>query len=421
MVITARHIKGYRWLSTAGLMLLSLFLFCGMGKPLAAQSRADLERDKRTIEEDIRLINQMLQETRSTAEHSLNHLVMITNQINSRERLVRTISNELSLITVRIEMLNAQIDTLSRDLEQLREAYATMVRHAYRNRDATRSIMFIFSSNTFNQAFLRMRHLQQYARHRQIQAEKIAETSRRLEESRAELQAERNEQQSLLSRQRRELQSLAREKESQDQAVVRLRRQEQELLRRLRQQEQAARELERSIERVIAEERRRAQELARAEGRSTVDMFAMTPEERILSENFADNRGGLLWPVERGIITSSFGEQPHPVLRGIKINNNGVDIATTDGARARAIFDGVVSRIITVPGGNYAVIIRHGEYLSVYSNLEEVYVRNGERVSIRQDIGLVATDPREAKTQMNLQIWKGNDKLNPETWLARQR
>lgn len=421
VVFSAQHITFLGWLRAAGAILVFLFLFCGMGMQVFAQARADLERDKRAIEEDIRLINQMLQETRKTAEHSLNHLVMITNQINSRERLVRTISNELSLMTVRIGMLNAQIDTLSSDLEQLREAYAGMVRHAYRHRDATRSTMFIFSSNTFNQAFLRMRHLQQYARHRQIQAEKIVETSRRLEESRTELQAELSEQQALLARQRRELQNLAREKESQDQAVDRLRRQEQELLRRLRQQEQAARELERSIERVIAEERRRAQELARSEGRSTADMFAMTPEERVLSANFSENRGSLLWPVERGIITSSFGEQPHPVLRGIKINNNGVDIATTDGARARAIFDGVVSRIISVPGGNYAVIIRHGEYLSVYSNLGEVYVRNGERVSIRQHIGLVATDPREAKTQMNLQIWKGNDKLNPETWLARQR
>ena len=388
---------------------------------MAAQTRADLERNKLVIEEDIRLISQMLQETKRTAELGMNHLVMLTSQINNRERLIRTVNNEISLINVRVEALTEQIETLDRDLEQLREAYAKMIRHAYRQRDATRSIMFVLSSSTFNQAFLRMRYLQQYARHRQLQAEKIQETTQELVERRSELQQERRRQQALLVQQRRELQEVTREKAEQDRAVAQLRQREQELMQRLRRQEQAARELERSIERVIAEERRRAQELARAEGRSTADMFALTPEERLLSDNFAENRGSLLWPVERGIITSSFGEQPHPVLRGIKINNNGVDITTMEGARARAIFEGVVSRIISVPGGNYAVIIRHGEYLTVYSNLSEVFVRNGDRVGIRQEIGLVGTEPREMKTHLNLQVWKGNDKLNPEHWLARQR
>ena len=392
-----------------------------MGTQVAAQTRADLERNKLVIEEDIRLISQMLQETKRTAELGMNHLVMLTSQINNRERLIRTVNNEISLINVRVEALTEQIETLDRDLEQLREAYAKMIRHAYRQRDATRSIMFVLSSSTFNQAFLRMRYLQQYARHRQLQAEKIQETTQELVERRSELQQERRRQQALLVQQRRELQEVTREKAEQDRAVAQLRQREQELMQRLRRQEQAARELERSIERVIAEERRRAQELARAEGRSTADMFALTPEERLLSDNFAENRGSLLWPVERGIITSSFGEQPHPVLRGIKINNNGVDITTMEGARARAIFEGVVSRIISVPGGNYAVIIRHGEYLTVYSNLSEVFVRNGDRVGIRQEIGLVGTEPREMKTHLNLQVWKGNDKLNPEHWLARQR
>lgn len=402
-------------------LLCLFFLFRGMVNQSVAQTRAELERNKGLIEQEIRLINQMLQETKKTAEISLNHLVMITNQINSRESLMRNLNNEISLINARIDILNDQIESLTLELEELREAYSRMVTHAYRNRDATRSIMFILSSDNFNQAFLRMRYLQQYARHRQIQAQKIQETSEDLISSRSEMQSERNRQQSLLARQRRELQSLTQEKAEQDQTVSELRKQEKELLQRLRQQEQAARELQRSIERVIAEERRRAQELARAEGRSTAGMFALTPEEQILSDQFADNRGKLLWPVERGIITSSFGEQPHPVLRGIKINNNGVEIASTQGARARAIFDGVVSRVISVPGGNYAIIIRHGEYLTVYSNLAEVLVRNGDRVTMRQEIGVVATDPGDAKTQMNLQIWKGNDKLNPELWIARQR
>jgi murein hydrolase activator len=392
-----------------------------MVKQPMAQTRADLEQDKQSIEREIQLINQMLQETKKTAEISLNHLVMINRQISSRENLIRTINNEISLINHRIGVLNTNIETLNKDLEDLRESYALMVQQAYRNRDAMHKIMFIFSSKSFNQAFLRMRYLQQYARHRQLQAEKIKETTITLSEQRAALQLEHTRQQRLLVQQRQEMESLANEKTTQDRTVTQLRKRERELIQRLREQELAARELQRAIERVIAEERRKAQELARAEGRTPADMFALTPEERLLSDNFADNQGRLLWPVERGVITSPFGEQPHPVLRGIKINNNGVEIAATEGARARAIFEGTVSRIIAVPGGNYAVIVRHGEYLTVYSNLSEVYVKNGEKVSLRQELGKIATEPNELKTHMNLQIWKGNDKLNPELWIARQR
>jgi murein hydrolase activator len=386
-----------------------------------AQTREDLEQNKQTIEREIRLINQMLQETKKTAEISLNHLVMINSQINSRESLIRNINNEIRLINHRVESLNNNIETLTKELEALKESYAMMVRHAYRNRDATHKLMFIFSSRSFNQAFLRMRYLQQYARHRQLQAQKIEDTTVELNERRNTLQSERNRQQQLLVQQRQELESLAEEKTTQNQTVAQLRSRERELVQRLREQELAARELQRAIERVIAEERRKAQEQARTEGRVTTDMFALTPEEQLLSDNFAENRGRLLWPVERGIITSSFGEQPHPVLRGIKINNNGVEITVTQGSTARAIFEGVVSRVITIPGGNYAIIMRHGEYLTVYSNLSEVYVRNGDKVSLRQELGVIATETKESKTHMNLQIWKGSDKLNPELWIARQR
>lgn len=392
-----------------------------MVKQPVAQTRTDLEQDKQTIEREIQLINQMLQETRKTAEINMNHLLMINRQINSRENLIRTINNEISLINHRIDALNTNIESLNADLEELREAYAQMLRHAYRNRDAMRTIMFVFSSKSFNQAFLRMKYLQQYARHRQLQAQKIEETTLALNEQRAALRTEQGKQRQLLVQQRQELESLATEKSTQSQTVTQLQQKERDLIRRLREQELAARELQRAIERVIAEERRKARELARDEGRTTADMFAMTPEERLLSDNFADNRGRLLWPVERGVIISSFGEQAHPVLRGIKINNHGVEIAATEGAKARAIFEGTVSRIIAVPGGNYAVIMRHGEYLTVYSNLSEVYVKNGEKVRLRQDLGVVATEPKELKTHMNLQIWKGNDKLDPELWIARQR
>ena len=400
------------------MVLWSFFLLLSL--PGTSQTRADMERNMQAIEREIQIINQMLRETQRTAEVNLNHLVMLNNQINRRQTLLRTITNEISAISRRITTMTENIQALEQELEALRESYAKMIQQAHRNRDAMQQIMFIFSSSNFNQAYLRMKYLQQYARHRQLQAQKIEETSAELQNRIAELEDERQAQQQLLARQQEELELLSQEQSTQNRTVTQLQRKERELMQRLRDQERAARELQQSIERVIAEEQRKAQKTAEDEGRTTTDMFALTPEERILSDNFAENRGKLLWPVERGVITSPFGQQNHPVLRGIKINNNGVDISTERGSRARAIFNGTVSRVISIPGGNYAVIVRHGEYLSVYSNLAEVFVRNGENVSIRQELGLIATDPRENKTHINLQVWKGNDKMDPAAWIARQ-
>ncbi len=405
-------LKGLFWTFPFLLLLLAL--------PASGQTREELERNKERIEREIQMISRMIQETQKTAEGGMNQLLMLNNQISRRESLIRNINNEISLLNRRIASHNQSIETLTAELEELREAYASMVRHAYRNRDSYQRLMFIFSSRDFNQAYLRMRYLQQYARHRQMQAEKIMETREKLDEQVATLEREKAEQQQLLARQRREIENLSGEKARQDRTVNQLKQKERELMSQLREQEKAARELQKAIEEVIAEERRRAQEQARREGKPAPDMFTLTPEEQLISDNFAENKGKLPWPLERGVITGRFGEQPHPVLPGIKISNNGIDITTSEGARARAIFEGVVSRGVTIPGAYYAVIIRHGEYLSVYSNLKEVSVRNGQRVTTRQEVGIIATESREAKTNLHLEIWKGNEKLDPAQWIARQ-
>lgn len=399
-----------------GLSLL-LFLVC----EATGQTREELEQDKLNLEREIRLTNELLVETQRTAEVSMGQLVMLNSQINRREQLLGTIQNEIRIINRRISSLTQSIELLEGDLEELKANYAEMVRLAARNRDATQRMMFIFSSDSFNQAYLRMRYLQQYGNHRRMQAEKIEETTLRMNDQLATLEQERNRQQTLLARQRDEVRELTVEKASQERTVSDLKTREEQLMSQLQEQRQAAQELQDAIRRVIEEERRRAQERAEAEGRVTTDMFALTPEEQLLSDNFAGNRGSLPWPLERGVITSHFGEQPHPVLPGITISNNGIDISTSEGARARAIFDGRVSRVISVPGGFYAVIIRHGEYLSVYSNLSEVFVAQGQHISVREELGVVGTNPREAKTNLHLEIWKGNDKQNPASWIARQQ
>jgi septal ring factor EnvC (AmiA/AmiB activator) len=406
--------------NSPGVFAVMLFLMGITMGSVFSQDRGELERNKRQIEQQIALINQMLRETQSSAELNVSQLMILNNRISSRQNLINNLNAELSLLNRQINNLTREQEQLEKELEELKESYARMIYYAYRNRSSYQRMMFIFSSKDFNQAYLRLRYLQQIARHRQVQAEKIVETTERLRESIEELEVQKAEQQQVLARQREEVAELTKEREEHTRNVNQLKRKERELMQQLREQEKAARDLQQAIERVLAEERRKAEEAARAAGRPTAEAFRLTPEDRIISTNFAENKGSLPWPLERGIITAFFGEQPHPVLPGIKIVNNGIDISTTQGSRARAIFEGTVSRVISIQGG-YAVIIRHGEYLSVYANLSEVLVAQGQKVQVRQDIGVVATDAREAKTFVNLQVWHGNNKLNPAEWISRQR
>ncbi|HSV87495.1 MAG TPA: peptidoglycan DD-metalloendopeptidase family protein [Bacteroidales bacterium] len=403
---------------------LSLYCVFGSSNFLAAQTqnRETLERNRREIEREIRLINQMLQETRKTAEVSLNHLVILNTQINRRERLVEAISLEMKELEKQIAEQTRTVEQLGETLKNIRDSYARMIQYAYLNRSSYQRLVFLFSSESFNQAYLRLRHLREYARHRKMQAQRIVNTRQKLEAEIALLDQQRSEKEVLLAEHQQVVAELNRERTEQDRTVRNLRRREQDLSQRLRRQERARQELQRSIERIIAEERRRSQEQARAEGRRVVPgTFALSPEEQIISDNFAGNRGRLPWPVERGVISGTFGVHPHPVLRNIQIVNNGIDISTVPGAKARAVFDGVVSRVILVPGSFYAIIIRHGDFLTVYSHISQVAVKNGDKVNIRQEIGTVATDPGEGKTMLHFEIWRGNEKMDPAVWLAAQR
>jgi murein hydrolase activator len=402
------------------LIFYTFLIFLISGFPAGAQSRQDLENNKRRIEQEIRLINQMLEETKSSAEVNLGQLVMLNNRISTRQSLVSNLNQEINLINRKINHSTREKDNLEKKLEELRESYSRMIVYAHRNRSSYQRMMFVFASNDFNQAYLRLKYLQQLARHRQVQAQKITQTTLKLEENIIALNLQKAEQQQLLAQHQQEVMSLNKEKESQAKNIEQLKKKERELVQKLRDQEKNARDLDRAIAQVIAEERRKAAEAAQQQGRTVTDAFRLTPEERLISNNFAENKGKLPWPLERGIITGTFGEQPHPVLPGIKIINNGIDISTTHGSKARAIFEGTVVRVFAIAGG-YAIIIRHGEFLTVYSNLAEVYVRNGQKVSVREELGIIATDVAESKTFVHLEVWHGNNKLNPADWISRLR
>ncbi|MFW5757057.1 MAG: murein hydrolase activator EnvC family protein [Bacteroidota bacterium] len=383
--------------------------------PSPGQTREDLESEKRQIEREILLTNQMIRENQETADVTLDQLTLINKSIENRESLINKLSEQINQINSQINKTIAEIQKLEEELEALKDSYARLILYAHKNRSSYQRIMFIFASRDFNQAYLRLKYFQKLAQHRRIQAEKIELAKQKLAKTKSELEIQKQQQQNLLEEERLEMKELTQEKETQKQKIKQLRQKENQLKQQLKNQQQTARELQREIERIIEEERRRVAEKAKEEGKESI---GLSPEDQLLSDEFAENKGKLPWPVERGIITGFFGEQPHPVLPGIKIPNNGIDISTTRNSDARAIFSGTVTRITSIAGFNYVVIIRHGNFLSVYANLSEIYVETGQKISTKQQIGRIATDDQDAKTFIHLEIWEGNNKLDPAKWIA---
>ncbi|MFT4524988.1 MAG: septal ring factor EnvC (AmiA/AmiB activator) [Granulosicoccus sp.] len=387
-----------------------------------AQDKSDLEKKKDQLLKDIQYTNQLLSETAKNRETTMSQLELINTKIRKRQELINAIVRETKMLQRDIDETSSIVANLETDLSKLKDEYGKMLFHTYRNINTYDRLMYIFSSKDFEQAYKRLKYFEQYSKYRQQQAQLIEETRDALSHRVESLDTKRHDRAMLLETSERERLTLNEEREEQDKMVDDLQDKEGQLRSELQKKDKEKKKLERAIQRIIEAEIAKAKKKEKRTGSTvTKSGFALTPAEMTLSNNFFDNKGKLPWPSERGVITSSFGEHPHPTLRDIKVVNNGIDIRTEEGAEARAVFAGVVSAVVVIPGANKAVILRHGEYLSVYSNLAEVAVKMGDEISVKQNIGLVATDRLTGKTDLHLEIWKGATKLNPKKWIMAQK
>jgi septal ring factor EnvC (AmiA/AmiB activator) len=399
-------------LHVLGLLVL-LFI---VGNIQAQDKKNKLEQDKKKIEDEIRYNSQLLEETTKSKKTSLNQLVIIKNQISSREKLIETIHDEVKSVDEQISMNREILKELQGDLDHLKEEYASMIYYAYKNRSSFDRLMFIFASEDFNQAFRRIKYFEQYTAYRKTQVQLILNTKTEIDSTNRELDVYKQEKLVLLTSLKDERDLLARERSQQNNVYQSLISKEKELAKTIKLKEQAAKKLQGVIESMIAEEIRLA---SKKSGTTKTGSFALTPDEMLLSANFQENMGVLPWPVEKGVISNTFGEHFHPVLKIVKTKNNGVDILTDENMKTRAVFGGEVTRVVSIPNYNYVVMLRHGEYLTVYSNLSEVYVKKGDKVETKQAIGKVYTDKKEMKTEVHFELWKGKTLLNPANWLAK--
>ena len=399
--------------------LLSLLLLILLVQPSFAQSKKELEQKKKKLQKEIRLTNKLLKETRKNKDLSVDELLKLKSKISSRSNLIAAMNSEMKLINKEISSSKQGITDLEIELEHLKSEYSKIIYYAFKHRSSYDKMMFVFASKDVNQAYKRLKYIQQYSEYRKGQAAEIINTQIVLKEKIENLKQTNEEKTVLVSLEEQEKQNLAVEKAEQENIVQKLQGKEQELKDKLKKKELAKRKLQKAIQRIIEEEIRKARAAAKKSG-NTSKGFPMTPEALKLSNSFASNKGKLPWPVKQGVITAQFGKHPHPVLAGIVINNNGIDISTTKGATARAIFNGVVSSVAIIPGEGKVVMIRHGEYLSVYSYMSEVFVSKGDKISIKQDLGVLVNETGKAKTQVHIEIWKGMTKLNPKYWIFRK-
>ncbi len=382
-----------------------------------AQSLEELRKKKEKTNEQIKYTTRLLEEARKNEKQTLNKYKILNKQIELRTNLITGINSEVGVLGEFIDQNAWLVNSLNTDLEDLKREYANLILFAQKNQTNYSKVLFVLSSSSFNQAYQRLMYLKQYTEYRKKQAELIQWIRDLIQVKVKNLERQKTEKGTLLQSKKKEADQLNKEKKQQGQNLATLQQKQKEFEKKLREQQKIDAQLSREIQKIIDEEIQKAKAKAKESGKTT---YEMTPEEKLASANFEQNKRRLPWPVERGVITDHFGVHEHPVLKNIQVKNNGIDISTSDGAKARAVFAGEVSRVFMVSGGNWAVIIRHGKYLTVYSNLMSVQVKPGDKVAIKQTIGTVGTDSSdEDKTVLKFQIRKETATMNPEEWIAR--
>ena len=466
-MILFKYRRKNKWLLLAAFVCSIVFVSPLYSQHNSKNSKRDLENKKRKINDEIKEINSMLSETKANKKSSIGALVNINMKLEKRQELINTINLQLAELNRDIKRNETESQQLKNNLEKLKKEYAQMIVFAQRNQDAYSVLMYIFAAESFNQAYSRLKYLQQYSEFRKKQAIEIINTQTSLLAKLNELKEQRHEKNVLLGNEQVEKKQLSGEKSEQEQVLTELQKKEKELKTELEKKKEDAIELQLAIKRLIeAEIKRKMEEAAKAEetriaaatkkakdarakaekkkkenGQKTIpekkeektevatkperpdnpSVPELSEEAEALSADFSNNRGKLPWPVAKGVICETYGEHEHPAIKGFMMFNNGLEICATKGTQARAVFEGEVTSIAVSPTGGKLVIIRHGEYLSVYCNLGDILVKTGQKVSVKQVIGTVMYNEDEDKTSMNLQIWKGQKTMDPSGWLFNAR
>ena len=388
--------------------------------PIAmGQQYEELEQQRKKLLREISLTTSLLKETQKSKEAALDRYITLQKQIKKREKLISTLKKEISFTDNSIDRSGVVIASLQEDIDRLQDEYSQLARTAYRQKLTNSNTLFIFSSKSLNEAFRRWQYIRQYDNYRKKQAALIQETQLRLKERIAQLESKKKEKEDLLLNQSTQKNILSSERDTRNTIYKSLKSDESRLKSNLAEQQRAHKKLKAAIEEIIftASDNAAATETTTPAPTTPTGNTRMSASE--LTNHFQDLKGQLPWPVQDGVITKHFGKQAHPTLPKIQITNNGIDLRTENKAEVRSIFKGEVTGIQFIPGYSNTVILKHGEYFTVYSNLEVVYVKKGDWIEGLQSLGYVSTNRKTSTSEIHFEVWRKKTRLNPADWMKR--
>lgn len=402
------------------------------------KSSGQLKKDKQNLEREIANTQSLLKKTEKNQKASLQQIAVLRQQINNREKLITALNDEILQMEEQQVLNQELIQNLQKKLDYMKADYAQVVYMAYRNRRLMDKVTFILAADDFSQMFRRMRFYTVFSQNVRSQSEKIKKTQEELAKKNDEIIALKETKLQLLSGKETEIKKLEIDRRAKTKNAEQLKKQSQQLSAELKAKQKKRKEIEAAIQRAVAAEvaaanakRTAASNKGKTSGSTTkpasggtanprsTATVSLTPEEKTLNTSFINNKGKLPWPVVKGAKVSDFGHYPHPDVPSVMIENHGIDIMVDAGSTARAVFEGEVTGVLDIMGTK-VVMIRHGEYITVYQNLSSVSVKKGAKVSTKQSIGTIAKSATSNTYELHFEVWRNTSNLNPNEWLARR-
>jgi septal ring factor EnvC (AmiA/AmiB activator) len=397
--------------------LFLVLFWIGAGAVLSQSTtkrQQELEAQRIRLKNEIKQINELLFSSKKTRKNVVTEVEDLQVKLSVREELIKVTNAQVNLLTRKINLNERNISDQRKELEVLKEDYAKMIQNSYASKSLQNRLMFLFSSENFLQAYKRIQYLKQYTQFRRKQGLAIAEKTQLLQELNKALIEEKSKKLVLVEENKAVQEQLKEERNVQENLIKSLRRKERSLAAQISKKEKEARAIDREIDRLIRAAIAASNKAAGKTGKKT---FELTPEAKLIAANFEANRGRLPWPLDKGVVTQGFGRQRHPVVKTTTIQSNGVTIATAPSTEVRAVFEGEVMSVVTFKGSNPSVLIRHGNYITVYKNLGKLYVKKGDKVKAKEAIGEVFTNQQTGKTEIQFSIFNNVKVLNPKGWI----
>ena len=379
-----------------------------------SKKQKELEAQRLRLKKEIKQINSILFNNIKTRKSALTQVEDLQVKLNVRLELIKVTNEQANLLTTRISINERNISTNRLELRNLKDEYANLIQKSYESKSLQNRLMFLFSSESFLQAYKRVQYLKQYASYRRKQGKAIANKTKLLQELNQTLNNEKAEKILLIEENRLVQQQIEKDAQDQKALIKTLEQKQTSLASQISKKEKQQKAIDREINRLIREAIAASN---KALGKKRKKTFQLTPEAKLIADNFKANKGRLPWPLEKGVVVQGFGRQRHPVVKTTTIQSNGVILATEPLAKVRAVFEGEVMSVIVIKGSNPSVLIRHGNFITLYTNLAKLYVTKGEKVNAKQAIGEIFTNQQTGKTQFQFGIFNNVNALNPKEWV----